>query len=448
MPVSPELTVRSPVRPWPALLVTAGVALTLTVFYPGVMNYDARYVYMDGQKGFYGDWQSPVMTWIWKVIDPVAPGAASMFLLIAGLYWLGIFVLSRAVVRRSLALGVTLPLLALMPPLFAFVGMIWRDVLMAACWLLAAAVVFAANGRTQRMLAIKVFACALVALGVLLRPNAVAAAPLLVTYIIWPRQFSFKRTVLTFVPVMIALAALVQLVYYGVFDAARQHPLHSIVVFDLGGIARFSGANPFPVAWTPEEMEGLRGHCYDPVAWNSYWNGNCKFVMERLEHEPRLFGTPALTRAWIDGVLNHPAAYIRHRLVYFGTFLFGENAGMWTADIEHLPKMIMEDKPAFVAMVRVHDALQPTPLFRLVTWLVACLILCAVAWRSRMTAEGAFTLAVCGSGVLYVLSYLPLGVSCEFRYIYWAVLASAAGLAVVLLPKNDAKVAAPEAVTA
>ena len=73
-----------PSRPWPALLALAGFALSLAVFYPGVMNYDARYVYLDGQKGFYGDWQSPVMTWIWKIIDPIAPGSASMFLLIAG----------------------------------------------------------------------------------------------------------------------------------------------------------------------------------------------------------------------------------------------------------------------------------------------------------------------------------------------------------------------------
>ena len=48
------------------------------------MNYDARYVYLDSLKGFYGDWQSPVMTWLWRTIDPIAPGSASMFLLIAG----------------------------------------------------------------------------------------------------------------------------------------------------------------------------------------------------------------------------------------------------------------------------------------------------------------------------------------------------------------------------
>ena len=41
--------------------------------------------------------------------------------------------------------------------------------------------------------------------------------------------------------------------------------------------------------------------------------------------------------------------------------------------------------------------------------------------------DGAFVLGVCGSAALYVLSYLPLGVASEFRYVYWAVLASAAG---------------------
>src|SRR5262245_48431754 len=106
----------------PLLLAGCGFLLTLALFYPGIMNYDARYVYQDGLKGFYGDWQSPVMTWLWQTIDPIAPGSASMFLLIAALYWLGMGVLAHALARRSITLAITLLLLALTPPLFAFVG--------------------------------------------------------------------------------------------------------------------------------------------------------------------------------------------------------------------------------------------------------------------------------------------------------------------------------------
>ena len=52
-------------------------ALTLYVFYPGIMTFDARYVYQDIAKGFFGDWQSPVMTLLWALIDPIAPGRLS-----------------------------------------------------------------------------------------------------------------------------------------------------------------------------------------------------------------------------------------------------------------------------------------------------------------------------------------------------------------------------------
>ena len=71
------------------ILVAAGYGLTLLVFYPGVMTYDAKFVYEDIAKHTLGDWQSPVMTVLWATIDPIAPGSGSMFLLIASSYWIG-----------------------------------------------------------------------------------------------------------------------------------------------------------------------------------------------------------------------------------------------------------------------------------------------------------------------------------------------------------------------
>ena len=67
------------------------------------MTYDAKFVYEDIAKGTMGDWQSPVMVWLWALIDPIAPGAGSMFLLIATTYWLGFGVLSLALASRGKA---------------------------------------------------------------------------------------------------------------------------------------------------------------------------------------------------------------------------------------------------------------------------------------------------------------------------------------------------------
>ncbi len=56
------------------LITAAGYGLTLAIFYPGIVTFDAKFVYEYIAKGVLGDWQSPVMTVLWGVIDPIAPG--------------------------------------------------------------------------------------------------------------------------------------------------------------------------------------------------------------------------------------------------------------------------------------------------------------------------------------------------------------------------------------
>ena len=84
-----------------AVLLAIGFALTLAIFYPGVMTFDSKYLHEYAMKGTMGDWQSPVMVWLWGLIDPIAPGAGSMFLLIAATYWLGFGLLSLTLASRG-----------------------------------------------------------------------------------------------------------------------------------------------------------------------------------------------------------------------------------------------------------------------------------------------------------------------------------------------------------
>jgi len=426
-----------------AAQLAAGYALTLWIFYPGIMTYDAKYVYEDIAKGTMGDWQSPVMTWLWGVIDPVAPGAASMFLLIATSYWLGFGLLSLVLASQGKRSALLLPVLALLPPALVFVGIIWRDVLFATCWLLAASVAFAVADRSSTVrLPAQILALALVAMGVLLRPNAVLAAPVLAAYAIWPNGFSFRRTALLFVPAAIVLFAIVQLVYYGALGATRQHPLQSIMIFDLGGISHFAKENQYPVDWSDAEKTLLLNTCYQPTQWDIYWRlAPCDFVMRKVEREQGLFGTPAIPKAWMLALMHHPVAYLQHRVAFMWNFLAAENLTMWLADVEHPMRQVFPDRRAFVALVSVHDALKPTPLFRVGPWLMACIVLCSFSRRRSGTREGAFVLGVCGSAAVYVASFLVVGVASDFRYGYWAVLAVLAGTAVAL--SADARHAPP-----
>jgi len=443
MPLSPDRKQPMPRRFLMAVaaLIAAGYGVTLMIFYPGIMTFDAKFVHEDIAKGVFGDWQSPVMTVLWGMIDPIAPGSGSMFLLIATSYWLGFGLLAFALVRRSNRLALLLPLLALMPPAFVFVGIIWRDVLFATAWLLAAVIAFAAAERGARFrVPAQGLALTLCAFGVLLRPNALIAAPILGAYIAWPTQMSWKRTAILFFPAMAGFFALVQVVYYGALGATRQHPLQSIMVFDLGGISHFTKQNQFPVTWREAESALLLNSCYQPTQWDIYWRLEpCDFVMRRLEKEERLFGTPAITEAWARAIMRHPLAYLRHRTAFMWNFLVGNNLTMWLDDIEGSTETVFPDRPAFVALVSLHDMLKVTPLLRVGPWLLICIIACGFAWRQRETREGAFALGICGSAAVYVLSFFAVGVASDFRFGYWAVLAGIVGGVVAALgrPKNS-----------
>src|SRR5258707_4495684 len=101
---------------WLGLLTTAaGYALTVLVFYPGYSTIDARYVYADAMAWRFGDWQSPAMALLWRVIHPIAPGAASMFLLTPTLYLLAVRILALPSPRRSPWLRLPPPLLGPLP---------------------------------------------------------------------------------------------------------------------------------------------------------------------------------------------------------------------------------------------------------------------------------------------------------------------------------------------
>ena len=101
-----------------AATAVAGFALTIAVFYPGYMTNDATFIYQYMQAWSFGDWQSPLMSILWRLIDPLAPGSASMFLLIATLYWVGFAVVGLTTARRCVWAGLAVPLLALLPPAF------------------------------------------------------------------------------------------------------------------------------------------------------------------------------------------------------------------------------------------------------------------------------------------------------------------------------------------
>jgi len=406
-------------------LAAAGFALTVFVFFPGYLTNDATYVYQYMQDWRFGDWQSPLMSMLWWVIDPISPGPGSMFLLVAFSYWLGFALIGVALARRSALLGIVVPLIALTPPAVMMLGMIWRDMLFAAAWLLAAAVVLvmADRGRAAHAIAALV-ALVLIGFGVLLRPTSFVAAPFLIGYALSPLRFDFRRMTILFLPALAAGFLLIHLVYYVILDVKRENPLHSVFVFDLGGISHFSGENAFPVTFSTEETALLTSSCYNPDRWDVYWTLEpCRFVMARLERpDDVIFGTPRLTEAWKQAVTSQPLAYLRHRLTFFWRFLADPDTLTYELYKINDPALTpLAHNSRFKAAVALQDELKSTVLFRPGFWLILAGMVVIAAMPARTRPAGAFAIAVAGSATIYVLTFLPFGVAADFRYGYWCV---------------------------
>src|ERR1700746_3804776 len=90
-------------------LTLAGFAATVVLMFPGYLTNDATYVYSYIAQWRLGDWQSPGMTIVWWLIDPISPGPGSMFLLDITLYWLGFGVIALVAARRSTVLALLVP---------------------------------------------------------------------------------------------------------------------------------------------------------------------------------------------------------------------------------------------------------------------------------------------------------------------------------------------------
>ena len=145
-----------------------------------------------------------------------------------------------------------------------------------------------------------------------------------------------------------------QLVYYGVLGATRQHPLQSIMVFDLGGISHFTKQNQFPVTWSASETALLTTGCYQPTQWDIYWRLEpCEFVMHKLErdkavrHAGHQRGVAARDRQASRSPISStapPSCGISSR---------GENLTMWTDDVYDPSKKVFADRPAFNALVAI-----------------------------------------------------------------------------------------------
>ncbi len=230
-----------------ATIVGVGAALlclaALVLWWPGVVEYDSVEQYKQALSGAYLDWHPPAMARLWAVLHPLAPGAAPMLVVQLILYWLGLGLLATALARSgSVRAGVAVLAIGALPLFAAWQAAVLKDTQMLGAILAAIGLVGWWRLAEKRMpIPAIVAAILLLVYAALVRANAVfAVVPLAAMLAPWPVR-PWQRGLAIAAGILLVVVAMPP-INHGLLGAGETKVSRTLPIFDLAGIAHFSGA--------------------------------------------------------------------------------------------------------------------------------------------------------------------------------------------------------------
>ncbi len=380
-----------------AAAASLGFGFTLISFWPGYLSSDSILQLLQARSGQYDPWFPPIMSWIWRFTDHIAPGPLGMLVLHNLLFWSGIGLLVHHTVRRPTVAFLAILTVGLLPPVLALLSTVWKDVGLGVSLVLAFALLLVADER--RSLLGVVLALPLLFYATAVRYNGAAAV---LPLALWAGSTAAARLLpMSAYRRSIGLAVGVLL-------------LASIVALALTINGQLAGGR------LPETFRAI--FVQDTVAITLATGGRI----------PPPGSVRSIGARWRQTVTDHPGAYLRYRGQTYALLLGIGSAPVCYPFQEGTddPKQIvpLPSKTSLNRWVMAYlEAVKNSVLFRAWLYLVLAVALPAVAWtleRERRLAA----LVLGASGVLYSLPYFFIAPDCDFRYNWWTV------LAVVLLP--------------
>jgi hypothetical protein len=420
----------------PVQVLVVGYALFLLYAFPGYMSTDSVQQLTEAHTGTFSDGNPPLMAAEWWVLDRIVAGPVLMLLLQCALFLGGLFVLLRRLLAQRAAAWTAIGIL-LFPPVLTVMAVIWKDSQMAAY--LVAAIAAMLDERRR----VRIGGLALLLAAASMRHNGFAAAvPLAAVLFEWtPGQRLWKRLV-----VIAVIACLTVGLAFGITHVlAKTHVKLTPVFSDIVAVIACTDDR------TDDDLrEVLRG---TPLAIDEGIQAQARLLhafhdtFRIVSGDDRLFDPPrndadwdALNHAWRKLVLGDPLAYLRCHGDDFEIIL-GMNgvdlrAPVWNLFLEDKKQADGTEHDASWSTLQAKVGLAldflayDTPLFRPCVYFWLALIALVVFCRDRLV------LALLSSGLLYELSFFPVGAEPDYRYSHWMVTSTCLAMVIVFIQRR------------
>jgi hypothetical protein len=366
--------------------------INLTIHWPGNLTPDSKGQLLEAYAGNYSDWHPPIMALIWRQLLFFGYSLEPMLVFQISFHWLGLGLFSYSICKAKYPISALLMLISGFTPIaLKYTGVIQKDTLLTS-------LMIAGFGLTSLdNLKLKWFGILIGFIAMLSRANAVFAfTPLLIfSFQKWLKSQNLYKFFLTCVFFSILLIPVSQWINHSIFNAKRTNVERSLQLYDLAGIAYFSGDKSV----LPVNIENIK-NCYTPLFWDTLTSERCGGAFAKIDRD--------ITRDWLNSIFNHPSAYFKHRLSHFNREIF----------FLVPPAQQCVDAPEFHNCPKsfLSDAIHKNGLLWPVAWLTLGITM-------LLTGIKGIAQALCLSGVLYGLGYLFFGVAADFRYFYWTELA-------------------------
>ena len=417
------------------LLTVAAFALALHA--PGEISIDTGRQLHEAATGLSMSWNPPFMS-AWLRLLGGGMLATTLFILINTLTTYVSFALLNCNLGKGRHLSkwrITVSIFLVLNPLFFYyVGIVWKDVLIAtfliSCVTLLIVGVECSGGKRLILL---FGALLLASLLPLIRQQGALVAPFFVViaacFLSKSDAASKKRKFVSFLSLIIASVVFSLAIGHVVHETIRgnndtdySRGFASVMLYDITGITVEANARgqKLPI-FISESLKENMIKDYTPERVDPLVNN--KIIRSYIDPLP----IGALARQWADIVYHYPADYIAHRArvmsrllgfvnlqqcvpIYDGKYVLAEDAS--TAD----GQVSFDERARLLS--RIELKMVDTPIFRNWFYVLLLGIASCMMFKVRRKELRWIGIASLGAGWVYFLSLVPTAIACDVRYLY------------------------------
>jgi hypothetical protein len=397
------------------LLAFVGFAFFAIACYPGFMSPDSFQQYEQAHTLKFRDVHAPVMTWLWSKLILIWNGPQSLLFLHLGILWAGLYIWrSNAGENRK---AIWFILLGGSPWVANFEGVLWKDMSMAFSLLLALGLL-----SKTRLTPIRAFAAiSLLLYAFMVRTNAPAALIPIIWYAsgrLFP-LLSYRIKIAITMILLASMFAFFNFFNYHLLRAEKINVTEYVMVDDLVNISVAIDKNLFPRV----EFETVK-ECSQAVL------GSGKLVGRGFCLDPKHAPIPheEIKEAWISAIKNYPVEYVEFRLTAYLHLLRSPSERpyfYWYDGGQEMGLTPPNNSATTILKYYVIGIAYIAPfLFKPYWWLIVALLFAGATFAMRGNRDSLILIRVLlASAILYMLSYIPVTVMADFRYVYWSLLA-------------------------